>query len=193
MAIRRTALSLLCVAATTAALLAASAGPAAAEDDAPRCSTGVLPNVVMGSPNVQPGQALGVYLWHGSNGYSLRATHPGHGKVVIAGRLSASNGFSHITKVRFERADYLRLSSDRKTMVFRFTNYGYIDGINFAANCSKLMRVKIRINDVVASPRQIKLGKRRANPTSNPFTIERSRPAPAPSPSPSDTSTATIR
>jgi hypothetical protein len=193
MAIRRTALSLLCVAATTAALLAGSAGPAAAEDDAPRCSTGVLPNVVMGSPNVQPGQALGVYLWHGSNGYSLRATHPGHGKVVIAGRLSASNGFSHITKVRFERADYLRLSSDRKTMVFRFTNYGYIDGINFAANCSKLMRVKIRINDVVASPRQIKLGKRRANPTSNPFTIERSRPAPAPSPSPSDTSTATIR
>jgi hypothetical protein len=193
MAIRRTALSLLCVAATTAALLAASAGPAAAEDDAPRCSTGVLPNVVMGSPNVQPGQALGVYLWHGSNGYSLRATHPGHGKVVIAGRLSASNGFSHITKVRFERADYLRLSSDRKTMVFRFTNYGYIDGINFAANCSKLMRVKIRINDVVASPRQIQHGKRRATPTSNPVTIERSRPAPAPSPSPSDTSTATIR
>jgi hypothetical protein len=54
------------------------------------------------------------------------------------------------------------------------------------------MRVKIRINDAVASPRQIKLGKHRANPTSNPFTIERSRPAPSPSSSPTATSTATI-
>jgi hypothetical protein len=194
MRIRRTALSLLCVAATTAALIGTVAGAASAEDDTPGCSTGVLPNVVMGSPGVQPGQALGVYLWHGSNGYSLRATHPGHGKVVIAGRLSASNGFSHITRVRLEKADAVTLSADHKTLTFRFTNYGYIDGINFAADCSRLMRVKIRINDAVASPRQIKLGKRRANPTSNPFTIERSRqtPPPSPSPTPSDTPTATI-
>ncbi|MDX6197024.1 MAG: hypothetical protein QOJ79_175 [Actinomycetota bacterium] len=189
---RRTSISVLCIAATASALIAAGAGPAAAEDDNPGCSTGVLPNVVMGSPDVKPGQALGVYLWHGSNGYSLRATHPGHAKVVIAGRLSASNGFSHITKVRLESADNVTLSSDHKTLTFRFTNYGYIDGLNFAADCSKLMRVKIRIDNAVASPRQIKLGKHRSNPTSNPFTIERSKPAPSPSPTPSDTPTATI-
>jgi hypothetical protein len=189
---RRTSISVLCVAATTAALLGVGAGSAtaAAEGDSPGCSTGVLPNVVMGSPDVKPGQALGVYLWHGSNGYSLRATHPGSKRVVIAGRLSASTGFSHITKVRFEKADSLTLSADHKTMTFRFTNYGYIDGINFSADCSRLMRVKIRINDAVASPRQIKLGKHRSNPTSNPFAIERSRPAPRPTPS--DTATATI-
>ena len=96
--------------------------------------------------------------------------------------------------MRLEKADYVTLSSDHKTLTFRFSNYGYIDGINFAADCSKLMRVKIRINGAVASPRQIKLGKHRSNPTSNPFTIERSQPAPkpSPSPSPSDTPTATI-
>ena len=187
---RRTPITVLTLAAVTAALVAVGAAPASAEDDAPGCSTGVLPNVVMGSPGVQPGQALGVYLWHGSNGYSLRATHPGHAKVVISGRLSASNGFSHVTRVRFEKADWLKVSADRKQMTFRFTNYGYIDGINFAADCSRLMRVNIQINGATASPRQVKLGKRRANPTSNPFTIERSRPAPAPSPS--DTPTATI-
>ena len=191
MRIRRTSLALLCVAATTAALLSAAPGAAYAEDDAPGCSTGQLPNVVMGSPDVKPGQALGVYLWHGSNGYSLRATHPGHSKVVFAGRLSASNGFSRVTKVAFEKADWLKLSSDGKQLTFRFTNYGYIDGINLAANCSRLIRVNIQINGSSASPRQIKLGKHRANPTSNPFTIERSRPAPRPSPS--DTATATIR
>src|SRR3954467_13306933 len=166
---RRTTISVLSAAVMTSAVLGAGVGTASAEDDAPGCSTGQLPNVVMGSPDVKPGQALGVYLWHGSNGYSLRATHPGSRKVVISGRLTASTGFSHVTKVRLEKADSLALSADRKTMTFRFTNYGYIDGINFAADCSRLIRVKIRINDALASPRQIKLGAHRANPTSNPF------------------------
>ena len=190
----RTPLSVLSVAAVALSLAAVGAGSAAAstEADAPGCSTGVLPNTVMGSPDVKAGQALGVYLWHGSNGYSLRATHPGSKKVVISGRLNASTGFSHVTAVRLEKADSLVLSPDHKTLTFRFTNYGYIDGVNFAADCSRLIRVKIRINDAVASPRQVKLGKHRANPTSNPFTIERSKPATSPSPSATATSTATI-
>jgi len=191
MRFRRTSLSVLSAAAATAALLGGLPGTASAETgDAPGCSTGRLPNVVMGNPDVKPGQALGVYLWHGSNGYSLRATHPGHTKVVFAGRLSATNGFSHVTKVAFEKADWMKLSADGKQLTFRFTNYGYIDGINLAANCSRLIRVNIQINGAGASPRQIMLGAHRSNPTSNPFTIERSKPAP--SPSPSDTSTATI-
>ena len=170
---RRSTVAALCIAALTSALLAAAATPAAAQDDSPGCSTGRLPNVVMGSPDLRAGQALGVYLWHGSNGYSLRATHPGHDKVVFSGRLSASSGFSRVTKVAFEKADWLKLSSDGKQLTFRFTNYGYIDGINLAANCSRLIRVNIQINGASASPRQIKLGAHRSNPTSNPFTIER--------------------
>jgi hypothetical protein len=191
--LRRTVLSSVAAGAVGLGLVMTGAGPASATDgDAPGCSTGRLPDVVMGSPDVKAGQALGVYLWHGSNGYSLRATHSGSRKVVIAGRLSASNGFSDVTKVRLEKADNVTLSADHKTLTFRFTNYGYIDGVNFAADCSKLMRVKIRINGDIASPRQVKLGKHRSNPTSNPFTIERSQPAPSPSSSPTATSTATI-
>src|SRR3954471_19581199 len=156
----RTLLSVVAASAISLGLVTVGAGNASAapEADAPRCSTGVLPNVVMGSPDVKPGQALGVYLWHGSNGYSLRATHPGHTKVVFAGRLSASNGFSHVTKVAFEKADWLKLSSDGKQLTFRFTNYGYIDGINLAADCSRLIRVNIQVNGASASPRQVKLG-----------------------------------
>jgi hypothetical protein len=183
-----------CIAATTAALLATGAGTASAtpEGDAPGCSTGRLPNVVMGSPDVKPGQATGVYLWHGSNGYSLRATHPGTKKVVFSGRLTASNSFSHVTPVRLEKTDRYALSSDHKTLTFRFTNYGYIDGLNLAADCSRLIRVNVRIDGTQATPRQIKLGSHRSNPTSSPFTIERSKPAPSPSPSQTATPTATI-
>jgi hypothetical protein len=189
----RTPLSVLCVGAVSAGLVGLGAGSASAnpENDSPGCSTGRLPNVVMGSPDVKPGQALGVYLWHGSNGYSLRATHPGTKKVVFTGRLTASNSFSHVTKVAFEKADSLKLSSDHKTLTFRFTNYGHIDGINLSADCSRLIRVNIRIDGVQATPRQIKLGKNRSNPTSTPFTIERSKPAPRPTPSMSPTATPT--
>jgi hypothetical protein len=191
----RTSLTLLTAAAATlvaTGVTTAGSASAAAEGDAPGCSTGKLPNVVMGSPDVKAGQALGVYLWHGSNGYSLRATHPSNKKVVFTGRLSASTSFSHVTPVRFEKADSYALTADHKTLTFRFTNYGYIDGLNFAADCSRLIRVNIRVNGNEATPRQIKLGSHRSNPTSVPFTIERSKPAPSPSPSATATSTATI-
>ncbi|MCW2571353.1 MAG: hypothetical protein JWO88_1411 [Frankiales bacterium] len=190
----RIQLSVLCAGTMSAALVGFGPGNASAspEADAPGCSTGRLPNVVMGSPDVKPGQALGLYLWHGSNGYSLRATHPGTRKVVFTGRLTASNSFSRVTKVAFEKSDALTLSADHKTLTFRFTNYGRIDGINLSADCSRLIRVKIRINGSLAGPRQIKLGAHRSNPTSNPFTIQRSKPAPSPSSSPTATPTATI-
>lgn len=188
----RTSLTALATgAAALAATVATGVGTAAAtEADAPGCSTGRLPNVVMGSPDVKPGQALGVYLWHGSNGYSLRATHPGHQRVVFTGRLTASNSFSHVTPVRLEKGDAFALSSDHKTLTFRFNNYGFIDGLNLAADCSRLIRVNVKVNGAEATPRQIKLGAHRSNPTSVPFTIERSKPAPAPSST--ATSTATI-
>src|SRR3954465_8284167 len=127
---RRTTISVLSTAVMTSAVLATGVGTASAEDDAPGCSTGQLPNVVMGSPDVKPGQALGLYLWHGSNGYSLRATHPGHAKVLFAGRLRAANGLRNVTRVKFEKADLLKVRSGHKQLTFRFTNYGYIDGIN---------------------------------------------------------------
>jgi hypothetical protein len=104
---KRTSLSVLCVGALSAALVATGGGLASAstESDAPGCSTGRLPNIVMGSPDVKAGQATGVYLWHGSNGYSLRATHPGSKRVVFTGRLTTSNSFSHVTAVRLEKGD----------------------------------------------------------------------------------------
>ncbi|GAC1443113.1 MAG: hypothetical protein NVSMB55_15720 [Mycobacteriales bacterium] len=190
---KRTPLSVLCIGGLSAAVVASGAGLASASTaaDSPDCSTGRLPNIVMGSPGVKAGQATGVYLWHGSNGYSLRATHPGSKKVVFTGRLSASNSFSHVTPVALERADSYALSADHKTLTFRFTNFGGIDGLNLSADCSRLVRVNVKINGAEASPRQIKLGSHRSNPTSNPFTIERSKPAP--SPSTPATPTATIR
>ncbi|MCU1589763.1 MAG: hypothetical protein JWP11_1019 [Frankiales bacterium] len=195
MHVNRTNVAVFAVGALVAGIVGTTSTPAQATDstDSPGCATGTVPSVVMGSPDLKAGQAGGVYLWHGSNGYALRATHAGSARVVFTGTIVASRSISHVTGVRLEKNDGVRLSADHTTLTFRFNNYGFIDGVNFAADCSKRLKVGIRINGSIGAPNRVKLGKHRASPTSNPFTIERYAAAsPSPSSSPSDTPTATI-
>ena len=116
---------------------------------------------------------LGVYLWHGKTGYALRVTHPGHQKVVFAGSITVTNTISAVHRFRLEKADTLKVGPARHTLSFRFTNYGYLDGVSFAAACSKDVKVTLTIDKVAATPAQVFLGKDKIHPTSVPFTIER--------------------
>jgi len=143
------------------------------------CKTGVLPVTVIGSPGVKAKQALGVYLWHDGNGYSLRATQPGSEKIVISGMITVSRTIHNVKRIALETKDSVRVSGNTKTVAFRFTNYGYIDGFNFTADCSKTVKVAVRIGESQATPAQVFLGKDRTNPTSVPFTIERATTASA--------------
>ena len=168
------------LAAVTGVTTVGALGSSASAADATRCSTGTVPSVVQGDPHVKAGAALGFYIWHGAGGYSLRVTHANNKKVVLSGRLTASAGFSHVDRVRLEKSDSLKVSADHKTLTFRFTNYGKVDGINFSANCSKTLQVQLRIGGSQAPTSRIKLGAHRTSPTSNPFRIERTAPRPAP-------------
>lgn len=139
------------------------------------CAAGVLPVQVVGAPGVKAQDALGVYLWHGKTGYALRATHPGHQKVVFSGTITVSNTLSAVHRIKLEKADQLIVGPHRHTLTFRFTNYGYLDGINFAAGCSKDVKVTLHIGSAAATPAQVLLGRTKAHPTSVPFTIERTK------------------
>lgn len=193
---KRRHLTVLCVGVMTAGAIGmtATSALAATDSDGSHCSTGTLPDSVMGNPGVKPGQATGFFLWHDSKGYSLRVTHPGSARLVFSGTLTSSRGFSHVSRVALEKDDRVRLSSNHRTLSFRFVDVGKIDGINFAADCSKIMKATLRIDSALAGPEQVKLGRHRASPTSNPFTIERhveAPRAPAPTPTPTGTSAAT--
>ena len=148
--------------------------PAAlAADSQTGCSTGALPTAVLGSPGVKAQQREGVYLWHGPHGYSLRFTHPGKARVIASGVVTVSRDVSQVKRVALERDDVVRVSDHGRALAFRFTNFGGLDGVDFAAECSKTVHVSLRIATREATPNQVFLGKDRTSPTSVPFTIER--------------------
>jgi len=151
----------------------AVAGAPAASAHTPGCKTGVLPVSVVGSPALKAHQALGLYVWHNGSGYSVRATQPGSKRVTISGSVTVSNTIRHVRRVALEAHDSVNVGPKRHTATFRFNNYGYVDGFDFTADCSRTVRVVVKINDAQAAPAQVFLGKNRANPTSVPFTIER--------------------
>jgi hypothetical protein len=154
--------------------MALASAPAAMADTTATCKTGALPVTVVGSPGVKPQQALGVYLWHDAGkGYSLRATHPGKERVTITGSITVSNHIGAVKRVRLERNDSVKVGPQRQTIAFKFNNYGYIDGFDFGAECSRTVQVVVRVGTAQATPAQVFLGKDRTNPTSVPFTIER--------------------
>ncbi|MEP7055304.1 MAG: hypothetical protein ABI912_08665 [Actinomycetota bacterium] len=153
------------------ALASASGAMAATTTD---CKTGILPVSVVGAPGVKPHQALGVYLWHDAGkGYSLRVTHPGKDRVTITGSITVSAHVGAVHRVALEKNDAVKVGPQRHTIAFTFNNYGYIDGFDFGANCSRTVHVAVRIGAAQATPAQVFLGKDRINPTSVPFTIER--------------------
>jgi len=143
------------------------------------CKTGVLPVTVIGAPGLKPQQALGVYLWHNGSGYSLRATKVGKERVQISGTVTVSRTLHNIKRVRLEKNDSVTIGPKRHTATFKFNNYGYIDGFDFAAACSEKVTVVVKVGTVQATPAQVFLGKNRTNPTSVPFTIERAPTAAA--------------
>jgi hypothetical protein len=139
------------------------------------CASGAVPVEVVGSPGVKAQAAEGLYLWHGKTGYALRVTHPGKQKVTFTGTITVSNTISDVRKFRLEKADTLKVGPHRHTLTFRFTNYGYLDGVSFAAGCSKKVTVKVSIDGKAATTNQVFLGKVMAHPTSVPFIVERTK------------------
>ena len=134
---------------------------------------GTLPRVVQGDPAVRAGQAGAAYLFHDARGWHLRVTHPGSSKVLVTGTITASSGISRLRTFHLERGDAVRVV-DGNTLSFRMTNVGHLDGVDFSAECSRTMRVSVRVNGTAASPRQVWLGAHRVHPTSVPFAIQRS-------------------
>lgn len=173
--LRTTAVAIAAMAVLATAAPLSTPASAAAPRGESGCTTGSLPSVVQGNPGIK-GNDGGVFLWHDGSGYSLRALHGSSSRIVIQGTLQASAGFSSFRFVRLEKGDYVRLSKDRKTVVFRFVNRGYLDGFDFTANCSTVVRAHVGVAGRVAPTGLIKLGAKRAHPTSNPFVIKRDKP-----------------
>jgi hypothetical protein len=170
---RRSISALLAVSALGAGLLVPAATFAAEPTTAPTttCPDTHWPASVQGRPtNLHAGARAGDYIWHDRNGWHLRVTHHGKRKVVFSGTIVSTTPM-RVSGVRLEKRDAFKLSDDKLTLTYRFTNYGYIDGLNIKTACSQSLQISGSQGTSALPVSRIWLGKRHVHPLSNPFVV----------------------
>ena len=147
--------------------------PASPQDN---CVKGTWPQTTQGRPLAFKAGDHGVYVWHDPDGgWALRATHAGpHDRVIFSGTLTTSGKFVDLTRVKDEANDIVAISPNHRTITFRFVNYGWVDGLNFATHCSTSFDVRIAIDAALAPTSLVHLGAAEVSPLTNPFDIARS-------------------
>jgi hypothetical protein len=157
-----------------ASAFAASPAPTTAAAATAACTNGHWPASVQGVPTAwHVGGAAGDYLWHDANGWHLRVTHRGTGKVVFSGRIVSSAPITSAVAVRLEGSDFIALSADKLTLTYRFSNYGKIDGLNFKTDCAKRLGFTGWMGTHKLPIGRIWIGHRNRHPLQNPFVVSR--------------------
>jgi hypothetical protein len=116
----------------------------------------------------------GAWMWHDAKGWHLRVTHASKDKKVFSGSVRSST-VVRATGYRLEGRDVLGRSADHKTIVFRFTNYGWVDGIDFTvAGCTPKLHIALAMSGKALPAAQIHLGADASSPVASRFTVVRS-------------------
>jgi hypothetical protein len=145
---------------------AAAAGAAGATT----CPTGHYPaDVVGGRPTLAHVGATGMALWADHFGWHLRVSEAGKDRAVFTGQIVTDGVIKDIAR-RTEGGD-LVLDAGTHRVLYRFTNYGAVDGIDFVVPCSSYVRFAVSMNHTALPTSHIVLGAGNAHPASNPFTI----------------------
>lgn len=169
-----TAAGLLALAAPASATTPPAAPSSASPSSAAACDRAPWQAVVQGAPaNFSAGDRGGDYLWHDLAGFHLRVTHRNDGRQVYSGLITSSAPM-RIDPVRLERGDVLRLSPDRRSIVFAFADYGKVDGVNFHTDCAAALAVsRLHVGRAALPANRVYLGHREAHPAAVPFVLRR--------------------
>ena len=151
----------------------------AAPTTAATCNTDAhWPGYVQGKPDGFDAHDDGAYMWHNpSGGWALRVSHPvlpgKANRVVFTGAISSAGQIGHVVRVRDEKDDVVKVTDNGHTLLFRFVNYGGVDGVDFTTTCTPGLRVDLRADGSSMPTRFIHLGDKKVNPSSDPFGIRR--------------------
>ena len=170
-----TATALLTSTTTTLGTMPTPTPPVPAPADT--CGKGVWPAEIEGRPQLfQLGD--GVYLWNDPDGgWALRATHSGpQDTAVISGTLTTGGKFVDVRRGE-AGDDIVAVSANKRTILFRFVNYGWVDGFDFATRCSAGFSASFYIGGNLASATSIHLGGASVSPSTNPFRVQRGKSA----------------
>ena len=122
----------------------------------------------------------GVYLWDDPDGgWALRATHAGPTDTsVISGTLTTGGKFVDVRRLQGGGGDdIVVVGAAKHTILFRFVNYGWLDGLDFSTRCSAAFSASFYVGGTLASTSAVHLGEGAVSPSGNPFRVERARGA----------------
>lgn len=147
--------------------------PAATFATTATCQAGPWPASVQGVPaTYTSGARAGDYIWHSRTGWHIRVTHVSSSKLTFTGKIIA-NAPMAVAPVRLERGDTFTLSTDKKTLTYRFANYGHVDGLDIRTSCATRLWFKGSMSGSPLPIGRIWIGRAGHHPLQNPFVITR--------------------
>ena len=162
--------------ATTTVLTALPAPAAAPAAPADTCFKASWDPAVQGTPASFTTGVDGAYLWYDADGgWALRFTHASsQDNVIFAGSLSTASGqFIDVSPMSDQGTDIVALSLNKRTIYFRFVDFGVLDGLNFGTHCVRAFTVNIHAAGVLVPTSEVHLGASAAAPPGSPFRVTR--------------------
>jgi hypothetical protein len=167
--IKRTILAL-CLAATPL-FVAAPAANAATATTSNACPGGHYPAAVAGAPTTAKVGMTGMAVWADRTGWHLRVSEAGPDRAVFTGTISTDGRLRSVRR-HDERGD-VKVDLGAHRVVYRFTNYGAVDGIDFVVPCSSYVRFAVALDRHALPASEIVVGHGNHHPAGNPFTLRK--------------------
>jgi hypothetical protein len=151
----------------------AHAATAPATPSAPSClpvdHDGPWPVWADGLPAPDPG----VRVWHSPTGWRVRVTHDAVHDRVFAGEIFTTGRIVSATPVRLEKNDAITVGPRKHGLLFRFNNYGGVDGFDFTTSCAPFLEFGFTSDAHLVGPSRISIGAGGRHPAHDPFVIRR--------------------
>jgi hypothetical protein len=115
----------------------------------------------------------GVRVWHDRSGWHVRVTHNTIHDRAFTGEIATKGELVDVHAVRVEHNDYVKVGADKHTVVFRFNNYGGVDGFDFVTKCAPSLEFGFVSDGHRVPTSRIAIGATDRHPANNPFVIKR--------------------
>jgi hypothetical protein len=130
---------------------------------------GPWPAWAEGGPATDPG----VRVWHSADGWHVRVTHSTMHDRVFAGEILTTGRIVGATPVKLEKNDAFTVGPRQHGLVFRFNNYGGVDGFDFTTTCAPFLEFGFASDAHLVGPSRISIGAGGRHPAHDPFVIRR--------------------
>ena len=122
--------------------------------------------------SVEPTRQPGVRVWHDDNGWHVRVTHNTIHDRVFAGEIVTRGEIVDAHPVRLERDDFVMVGVQQHALLFRFNNYGGIDGVDFNIENASAVWFEFESDGHVVPPTYMSIGPNGTHPARDPFLVK---------------------